>query len=481
MFDPAVVDEVVGALTAVCTTDPAAADRVVVTDLLGRIHRIRAVLDSAEIDLTLRADQLLDGGSGGVAVDDVLAGWTGTSTRTARKTVRRARTVADTPVFRSHMADGSVSVEHADVVAQVTAGLTEPIQARFMAHDASLAAAATSMPPEQFATHCRRLARTVSGDEGRSRLRRQQYDTSVSTRVDAESGMFHLHARFDPVLGAQVFGCLEAATRAVYYSNDPADFGEIDEARRTDWEHVRAHTLARMLANAAHRLAGHAAAPTGPRAEVVIVVDAQTLETGEHIDTTCRTSDGHDLPVAGARRLLCTALQHFAIVGAEGQVLALGTSRPTPNRGQRRALQAMYPTCAWPNCDVVFSRCEIHHIRYRRHGGPTDLDNLIPLCSRHHHHVHDRGWSIRLDPDRTIEVSHADHDQTFRQALAPPRGKPPGSVQPPEPPNDPPNDRRVHPDRSHPSPTPTEPVQGLLSWAHTRAGIAQIAGAACVA
>jgi hypothetical protein len=54
-------------------------------------------------------------------------------------------------------------------------------------------------------------------------------------------------------------------------------------------------------------------------------------------------------------------------------------------------------------------------------------------------------------------------------------------VQPPEPPNDPPNDRRVHPDRSHPSPTPTEPVQGLLSSAHTRAGIAQIAGAACVA
>lgn len=464
MFDPGVVDEVVEALTAVCTTDPAAADQALVTSLLGRIHRIRAVLDSAEIDLTLRADQLLDGTAGGPAVDDVFAGWTGTSTRRARQTVRRARTVADTPVFRSHMVDGSVSVEHADVVAQVTAGLTEPIQARFVAHDASLAAAAKTMTPERFAAHCRRLARKVAGDEGRSRLQRQQYDTSVSTRVDAETGMFHLHARFDPVLGAQVFGCLETATRAVYYSNDPADFGGIDEARRTDWEHVRAHTLARMLANATHGLAGRAATATAPRAEVVIVVDAQTLDTGEHIDTTCRTSDGHDVPVAGARRLLCTALRHLAVVGAEGQVLTLGTSRATPNRAQRRALQAMYPTCAWPSCDVVFSRCEIHHIRYRRHGGPTDLDNLVPLCSRHHHHVHDRGWTIRLDHDRTIEVSHPNHDQTFRQSLAPPpRGVPPGSVQP----NGPPHQT----DPLRPPFTPAEPAHSALPQ-DTRDGIA---------
>ncbi len=31
----------------------------------------------------------------------------------------------------------------------------------------------------------------------------------------------------------------------------------------------------------------------------------------------------------------------------------------------------------------------------------TDLDNLLPLCSRHHHLVHEGGWTLTLRADRT--------------------------------------------------------------------------------
>jgi hypothetical protein len=78
--------------------------------------------------------------------------------------------------------------------------------------------------------------------------------------------------------------------------------------------------------------------------------------------------------------------------------LNLGRSQRLPNRAQRRALRAMYPTCAMPGCRVRFTHCRIHHIRSWEHGGPTDLCNLLPLCSRHHHAVHDAGWQIHLDP-----------------------------------------------------------------------------------
>ncbi len=43
------------------------------------------------------------------------------------------------------------------------------------------------------------------------------------------------------------------------------------------------------------------------------------------------------------------------------------------------------------------------------HGGPTDLDNLLPICNRHHQHfVHDKGWKLKLLPDRTLEITLPD-------------------------------------------------------------------------
>ena len=61
-----------------------------------------------------------------------------------------------------------------------------------------------------------------------------------------------------------------------------------------------------------------------------------------------------------------------------------------------------------PGCEVRFSRLRMHHVWWWEHGGPTDLDNLLPICSRHHHAVHDHGWQLKLLPDRTLEVTMPD-------------------------------------------------------------------------
>ena len=50
----------------------------------------------------------------------------------------------------------------------------------------------------------------------------------------------------------------------------------------------------------------------------------------------------------------------------------------------------------------------MHHVWFWEHGGPTDLDNLLPVCSRHHHAVHDEGWTLKLLPDRALEVTLPD-------------------------------------------------------------------------
>ena len=45
----------------------------------------------------------------------------------------------------------------------------------------------------------------------------------------------------------------------------------------------------------------------------------------------------------------------------------------------------------------------LHHITWWRNGGPTDLDNLTLLCTRHHHAIHHHGWDIQLGPDHKPE------------------------------------------------------------------------------
>jgi hypothetical protein len=96
------------------------------------------------------------------------------------------------------------------------------------------------------------------------------------------------------------------------------------------------------------------------------------------------------------------------VIDSNGVVFDMGRTIRNANRKQRRALRAMYRCCAFGDCDVAFDRCEIHHIIPWELGGPTDLENLIPICSHHHHVVHDGGWRLSLADDRTLTIRQPD-------------------------------------------------------------------------
>jgi predicted HNH restriction endonuclease len=96
------------------------------------------------------------------------------------------------------------------------------------------------------------------------------------------------------------------------------------------------------------------------------------------------------------------------IVDSEGKSLDAGRTIRHANRRQRRALRAMYSCCAFGDCDIAFDRCEIHHVLPWELGGLTDLANLIPICSHHHHVVHEGGWRLDLADDRTLTITQPD-------------------------------------------------------------------------
>lgn len=87
--------------------------------------------------------------------------------------------------------------------------------------------------------------------------------------------------------------------------------------------------------------------------------------------------------------------------------LDIGRTQRLASAGQRRALEAAHTTCAMPDCEGSFHHCQIHHIEYWENGGATDLNNTVPLCSRHHHAAHEGGWTLQLDPKSRILTATA--------------------------------------------------------------------------
>ena len=68
----------------------------------------------------------------------------------------------------------------------------------------------------------------------------------------------------------------------------------------------------------------------------------------------------------------------------------------------------MYRRCAIDGCPVGFDKCQIHHVHWFRNLGLTNIDNLLPVCNRHHHLVHEGGWQLALDPRRNLTVTFPD-------------------------------------------------------------------------
>lgn len=143
--------------------------------------------------------------------------------------------------------------------------------------------------------------------------------------------------------------------------------------------------------------------------EVSVLTDLSFLMGELHAAGICETEDGNPLPVSTVRRLCCDAEIIPITLGADGVPIDVGRTARTVNRAQRRALRAMHRTCAHPDCTVPFSHTKIHHVRWwTRDRGPTDIDNLLPLCERHHHLVHEGRWTLTMTPDRVATWTRPD-------------------------------------------------------------------------
>jgi len=124
------------------------------------------------------------------------------------------------------------------------------------------------------------------------------------------------------------------------------------------------------------------------RTSVMVHLNADGTEAHLH--------DGPAISGETGRRLACDASICGVVFGKGSEVLDLGRTQRLPNRAQRRALMVRDGGCRFPGC-TERRYVEAHHVQHWIDGGPTDLANLLLLCWRHHHAVHEGGCRMTFE------------------------------------------------------------------------------------
>lgn len=169
-----------------------------------------------------------------------------------------------------------------------------------------------------------------------------------------------------------------------------------DDPKQASFEQRRADAL---VAVAARSLA--AAQPeqtsTADRYQVLVHVDAAVL-TEDDPTGECRLDHGPALPAETARRLCCDGSVTRLYEDHDGRPVAIGAKTRTVPTAMRRALHARDRSCRIPGC-THRAWLDAHHHQHWIDGGPTNLDNLVLVCRRHHTLLHDGGWTLTRAPD----------------------------------------------------------------------------------
>jgi hypothetical protein len=207
---------------------------------------------------------------------------------------------------------------------------------------------------------------------------------------------------------------LDAALEARFHAPHP-DHAPDDPLERQAF--LRAHALVDLVTGGGGRPG---------RAEFTVVIDHQTLLHGRHDRSRVDCGPDIDVPIAVLQDLARDADLVPVVIDTHGVVRVMGAttrslcglpdalSRPVPldagrahrfaTRAQRRALRAMYRTCVIPGCTVHVTRTEPHHLVPWEHGGPTNLDHLVPLCKHHHDQLHTHHWHLHHTPDHALHI-----------------------------------------------------------------------------
>ena len=374
--------DIVAAAGELAAFDPVAADRRALEDGAALSARVRAWLDGFDVEVG-RALEVKTGYGA-----KVLADAANVSLASGERVIERGRTLTVLPAIEAALKAGDVSAAHVDAATRALRQVPEARRGELAAIIDGLVGDARSLPPNEFERRLRVEVRRLQGDDSA----RQKRSIRWRSWVERISGMFRGDFVCDSLNAVKIDKRIQDEVDRLFAERVP------DECPDDPIEKQK------FLAGLAviSLLLGNGGGVGKP--ELVVVVDATQL------DEDGKPTVDWGLPVDLSSQVL-----------AEGRGAGEGThrggvaaSRPRPRAppaARQRHAAAGVATIRRVRSRGV--RCgsvaqKMHHVWWWDHGGPTDLDNLLPVCSRHHHAVHDQGWQLKLLADRTLEVTLPD-------------------------------------------------------------------------
>ncbi len=288
------------------------------------------------------------------------------------------------PETRRALASGEVTPSSARVLVAAREASPEA----FARAEGSLVEAAKSQTVEGMTRVAEGWRQKVDADRALEHWRRlrESRRLSLSRRL---SGMVHIRGDLDPETGECVITAIKAITDAEARTAAPSD-PRSGEQRRAD---ALGDVCRGFLDRPDRPVVG------GERPHVTITVDVSAL-----------SADGGSSPAEFehlgpihpdvARRLTCDAAVSRVITAGRSQPLEVGRRTHIVSPAIRRAVVIRDRTCRFPTCDRPAGWCQCHHVVHWARGGVTGVSNLVLLCSRHHHLVHEDRWMVEMAEGR---------------------------------------------------------------------------------
>jgi hypothetical protein len=309
----------------------------------------------------------------------------GISLRTGHEQVRVARALHTYPAIAAAFCRGELSYSKVRAITRVVTPATEAQLLEWAPH-------ATAAQLERIVAGHRRVSRTEAAEAHGAR--------HLSTLTDDDGSVVGTF-RLDPDEGAAFLAALTLAKDLLKAKRSAEHKAEERSAERKAAERsaerseddcspsplrpavANADALALMVET---MLASDHAASISRHERTLVMVHIDADRAHAHLH------DGPALDLDTARRIACDA--PVCLLLRKGlEVLGLGRTQRLPSRAQRRALMARDGGCRFPGCGER-RYVEAHHVVHWTDGGPTDVDNLLLLCWRHHHAVHEGGFRM---------------------------------------------------------------------------------------
>lgn len=203
-------------------------------------------------------------------------------------------------------------------------------------------------------------------------------------------GTAPIEGRLDMLGRAAVIAALDALTRPT---------GPEDTRTYAQRRHDALVTLAQRSLDA-----GDLPTVAAQRPHIILTASRDGLDGRPGADPCLL--DGHG-PVssATARMVACDGHVTEVVVDERGRPLKV-VENGKPTLKQRRAVIARDGGCI--GCGAPASRCQLHHIRWRRNKGATVVENLVLVCFACHHGVHHDGWTVTQDAGGAYRITRPD-------------------------------------------------------------------------